>query len=295
MSDNRVLLTCDALNEPLSREIWFGGAPYDLSAGVDGVKLRMRHRDASVLVVDGDAVIVSPANGRVRYDWTVDDANDQGVYRAWWSVELTGGARYDTPEFDVIVDGHSAGNGVEFGQIALEVQRYIPFAWRALSDSEAYDDTLLLGIIEQEKHRLMETPVATSNESTLDFLVLEYLAKRTVLALYPAVLELWANTRITAQTREEQATYPDRLGATDKLHAQMMSDVFKLKPIVESIIGISELNAVGRVGGPRVSTQGLKLLTPGPEDYSPGGQAPPGTTYRRPIGIDPDGVPYMEI
>lgn len=46
---------------------------------------------ARVIVVDEAAEIVTPAEGKVRYDWAAGDTDTRGLFIAEWQVTFAGG------------------------------------------------------------------------------------------------------------------------------------------------------------------------------------------------------------
>lgn len=59
------------------------GTPVNLTGAT--VKFRMR-APGGPLKVDGAAVVVDAAAGKVRYDWTGADTNTEGLFHAEWPV-----------------------------------------------------------------------------------------------------------------------------------------------------------------------------------------------------------------
>ena len=86
--------------------ILIDGTPVDLSGST--VKLQMRQVGADTLDVDSAAVIVTPAEGTVRYDWAAADVDTAGNYAAWWQITSASALVQDTPEFLLEIREHAA-------------------------------------------------------------------------------------------------------------------------------------------------------------------------------------------
>jgi hypothetical protein len=91
-------------NPSISEQITINGSPVDLTGAA--VQFRMRALRSSVLKVDQPAVIVTPAQGQVRYDWATVDLNTPGQYLVWWVVTLAGKAQ-DVAEAIIEVRAHA--------------------------------------------------------------------------------------------------------------------------------------------------------------------------------------------
>lgn len=61
------------------------GAAVDLT-GNKGITFRMRRPGSSAYKVDAAATVVSPGDGTVRYVFSADDTDTDGVYLAEWVV-----------------------------------------------------------------------------------------------------------------------------------------------------------------------------------------------------------------
>lgn len=95
--------TAPSLPDTIKQTVNGVTTPVDLAGG--SVNFRMRSLFGSALLIDSPAVIVTPALGTVRYDWTLADTttaigSSPGPYVGYWYVTL-GSQVVQTPEFDI--------------------------------------------------------------------------------------------------------------------------------------------------------------------------------------------------
>lgn len=250
----------------LSDTIQTEDGPTDITGA--SVKFQMREVESATLKVDSSAVITAATSGGVRYDWGSSDLNTQGEYRAWWRVTFSSGRVQDTPEFALIVDTHTPGDGVEVGAIALRAREYMPVSYDALARDARYGERLIQNRISSVKYRLFATVVSPGLEATTyDLFVQEFVGKMSCLQLVPAAIEYWSDqhTSVSTTGTQESVAYPDRIRSLQALQEWLIAEVRRDKPDIDAVIGVT-IRRRGRY--PKVSTT-RELVTPDPGCFPP--------------------------
>ncbi len=232
--------------QPITDRIQINGRPFDLGSG-SSVKFKMRHADSDQLKVDEDADIVSETTGDVKYQWTDTDLNDPGEYLAWWHVDIGAGGDLDTAEFSIIVTKHSPGLRTTTGAVYRAAKSIIPVTWGRLENWEDYGDSLLQDQIENCKLRVFNSSVSATDEKNYDRRVIDYIAKLTVLYVIPAGMDYWLSQKqsVSATGVNENASYPDRIEALEKIYEKLLREISQDRAEVEAILGtsITEFNS----------------------------------------------------
>lgn len=238
----------------------------DLSGAA--VKFMMREVESATTKIDSSAVTVSAANGTVRYDWGATDLDTQGEYRAWWRVTFGSGRVQDTPEFTIVVDTHTPGDGVEVGAIALRAREYLPVSYDALVRDARYGERLIQNRISAVKYRLFATVISPSLEATTyDLFVQEFVGKMSCLQIIPAAIDYWTDqhTSVSTTGTQESVAFPDRIRSLQALQEWLVAEVKRDKPDIDAIIGVT-IRRRGRY--PKVSTT-RDLVTSDPGCFPP--------------------------
>ena len=82
--------------------------PLDLSDAL-GVRFIMRGTGSGQVKVNAGAVVVDPAGGVVRYDWSGTDTDTPGAYQGEWEISWPGDKKQTVPttsyhSIDVLAD-----------------------------------------------------------------------------------------------------------------------------------------------------------------------------------------------
>lgn len=229
------------------------------------VKFRMRALGSSVLKIDAAASITDAVNGEVEYDWVDADVDTAGEWRGWWNITLPSTKDQDSPEFVVIIDGHTDGEGVETGEIAYQARQIMPLTWDALSNDSRYGDRMLNTRVNYIKYKLFNTVVDPELEmATYNPFVVDYAAKCVALQIIPAAIEYWMNQQETVTTTGtfEMVTYPDRIRALKDLQDWLTAEVRAIEG--ELPPGTITPRKSGR--GPKIAN-GYDLITPNPQTW----------------------------
>lgn len=267
--DNATVVYVGSDAQPLQDQIKFGGRPLDLTLA-SSVALKMRYAEsANLKIASGVAAVDDAVNGRVSYDWTDTDLNEEGEYYAWWNVTMPDGD-LDAGEFLVIVGEHSPGIRTTTGAIARAARAIIPVTWYALERTNKYGDSLLQDKIEVVKMRVFNSVISVANEATYDVRVINFLAKLAVLEIIPGAVDYWMDQHITVTTTgtSEMVSYPDRIAALWKIYERLVGEIADEKPVIEDILDIPELAKLYQTP---VFSEGKEFMTPLPSkffDYS---------------------------
>lgn len=82
------------------------GEPFPIPDG-SVVTFSMREIATNTLKIDHEAaVIVTPIDGEIRYDWEADDVDVAGEYVGWWEITLPNGNSQDSDEFSISIGTH---------------------------------------------------------------------------------------------------------------------------------------------------------------------------------------------
>ena len=76
-------------------QLFIGGTPVNLTGAT--VTFIMRPKSGGAVKVNSSAVVVSAADGVVRYDWIAADTNTPGDFRAEWEVTFSDGKQQTFP------------------------------------------------------------------------------------------------------------------------------------------------------------------------------------------------------
>jgi hypothetical protein len=240
------------------------GVPVNLTGAT--VRFQMRRDLSAVLTVDSAATVTGATTGNVSYTWATGDTATEGQYIAWWKVTLSTGKIQHTPEFKVTIDAQTTyGEGTELGEIAYQASQLMPVSWNALSRDTRYGDRMLRTRTDYVKYKLFATIVAPTAEATYyNPLVLDYVSKEVCLQIIPAAIDYWMEQHISVQTTgtQETVTYPDRIGALEKLQEWLLREVRDLRPQLD---GVFTPRKKGRLPG--VSNDDVGVITPNPQDF----------------------------
>lgn len=262
-----IRLPKDATAPAFGDTIVVDGARFDLTGTT--VKLQMRRYSSTTLKVDA-AAVPDPDQvlnkGDVAYQWQPGDLDTEGIYLLWWHVQY-GGNEFTTPEQQVEIAAHQPGEILVFGSIAQRARRLVPTLWKALAEFDPFGgEDGLQATIEAVKQRELTTVPSAENESALDPFVQQWLAKLTVVDLYPTAIDYYSNIRVSIDANNERATYPDRLKALSDLVDQLAREAAAERSRAQAILG-QGASGGGGTSRPRVSTEGVPLVTPDPSRF----------------------------
>jgi hypothetical protein len=207
----------------LRDEIIVDGVAYSLTGAT--LSFSMRYEASQTLKISAAAATSpSPSTGVIEYAWQAADVDEQGRFWGWWTIDPISGAEFDTPEFLIVFDFHTQGQGVQTGAVAQKVKEHIPIVWDALSKDARYGDTSLQGRIDVTKFRLFGTSVSAATEATMyNPLVLDYVGKLSSLSILVAAADYWSaqTTQETITGTDESRSFPDRLKHVWDLYKQI--------------------------------------------------------------------------
>lgn len=261
---DKLILTINKTSPSLTDMLTFSDGSYMDLTGCT-VKFRMRPLGGSTLKVDSSATVSDPTNGEVIYNWSAADVDTAGEWRGWWNITLPSSKQQDSPEFIVIVDDHTDGEGVETGEIAYQARQFMPLTWDALSNDARYGDRMLNTRVNYIKYKLFNTVVDPEDEmATYNPFVVDYAAKCVALQIIPAAIEYWMNQQETVTTTgtSEVVSYPDRIRALKDLQNWLTIEVRAIEG--ELPPGTITPRAKGR--GPKIAN-GADLITPNPQRW----------------------------
>lgn len=163
------------------------------------------------------------------------------------------------------------------GRIAQEVRDEIPETWEALRISSNFGQEALVRRLERVQNKLFNRVLSEEEVGELDSMVLEYVAKKTVIELIRPGVDYWNNQPITVSAGERASTsYSER--------AKQLKDLGKdlLAETADMYVDISDLLTPGhrRVRSTPVVAQAgdtVEQYTPSPYDL-PTIYGPPATT-----------------
>jgi hypothetical protein len=236
----------------------------DLTVGPT-FRLKVRALWSDVLVINASMTVDIDADELI-YQPQADDFSDEGVYRAWITVDYGGGLVQNTDEFQINVFAHGPGQGMPVGAVYRAARALEPVAWDSLKAYPDYGDPELQRVIDLAKLRVLPAPATALQESSLDPRIIDYIAKKALVdnVLYAAI-SFWSNQFIQQTARgntEEVATYPDRIGTVESAIDRYREDLVRQLPEVDAIIG-----SVGnQYDAPALNDSG-PLLTPGLDEY----------------------------
>lgn len=248
---DKVIVTKDNRSPSVFDTIMVDDAILDLTGST--VKFRMRKIGTSTLKVDAAASLVnSPGtDGQVKYDWAAADVDTQGEYRAWWHVTLASTETLDTPEFPVIVDAHTDGQGATEGEISYQAKQFMAVTWDALSNDERFGDRMLQSRVSYVKFKLFGTIADPLAEATIyNPMLLDYMAKEVALQIIPAGIDYWMEqqTSVVTSGTNETVSYPDRINALEKLQDWLVGEVRSLRPEFEGQFTVRRKGRTPKVG-----------------------------------------------
>lgn len=152
------------------------------------------------------------------------------------------------------------------GAIAERARGIIPATWTVLSeDSGRYGDGLLQTVIDTTKERVLGDADAT--EDFLPLIVIDYLAKLTVLEIIPAGIDYWHREgpiSIGTTGTNEQESFSDPIVALQQLREHLLADTRRIWPDVKPLIAYARLSTAPR---PAISTLNDDFLTPSPQEF----------------------------
>lgn len=150
------------------------------------------------------------------------------------------------------------------GVIAQRAKEVMPVTWTALQADSRYGTVLMQGRVDYVKFRLFGTICADGAEASIyNPLILDYVGKEVALQIIPAGIDYWMEQHLTASTHgtQESVSYPDRVGALEKLQEWLIREVRSLRPELDDVF------IRRRKGGyPAISTT-EPLLTPDPQRF----------------------------
>lgn len=250
----------------LTDVITLNGSEFDLSGST--AKFRMRPALVQTLKVDAVATPLNQTTnkGGIQYDWISADLDTEGIYYFWWRVTLPNTSIIETPERQLVVDGHTPGQGVTVGEVFNRVRGHIPNSMTALSQDGRYGDIRIQQKIDVVKWKLFHTAIDPVFEATsYNPLVLDYLGKRATLEIIPAAVDYWTDNpeTVTSTGTDEIVSYPDRIDALWKIYDRLTIEVDKLEPEVIPYIPLS----VTRRARAAVDTRKEDMVTSDPENW----------------------------
>jgi len=205
---------------------------------------------------------------------------DEGIYRAWVSVNYGVGQPQTTEEFQINVFAHHPGEGTEIGAVWRAARALSPVAWDSLRGYPEYGDPELQRVIELAKLRVLPSTVSVSAEAGQDPRVIDYLAKKVLVDnVLSAAIDFWSNQVIQQTARgnsDEVVTYPDRIRTAENAIARFREDLERQLPEIEPIIGVSSSQYLA----PAVDDTGC-TLTPGLDEYPSMPVTIPGPWWRQ--------------
>lgn len=153
------------------------------------------------------------------------------------------------------------------GALADKVRSHLPESYRALTSASYYGEELIQDHIDDVKYKFFATVVsATTEASFYDRYVLRYVGKVATLEIIPSAIEYWMNQLISETTSgtDEQAVYPSRVAALEKLYARLASEIKSEAPEFNSFV-----NPIIRLSGasPKVDTSAEDLRTSDPKEF----------------------------
>jgi len=276
MPEDYVIVYVGADAQPLTDQIKIGGKPLDL--GSSDVYFKMREAETDVLKVNASATVDDSTLGKISYNWIDTDIDTQGQYYAWWHID-TGSGEINTNEFLVIVAEHAPGLRTRTGAIYEQAKGIIPITWNGLEDSPEYGDALLQRRVEVVKEIVLGSGVTPAQESSLNIVVQQHLAKQVVLQIIPAGVDYWLSKPIQISTAptQELISYQDRVKSLWEIYEMLLKQVAEEQDIIDELLDTPQTRS--NVATPEFSpavTDGFKTPVASdfydyafPETYSP--------------------------
>lgn len=152
------------------------------------------------------------------------------------------------------------------GAIAERVRGIIPVTWDALINDTRYGDALLRTAIDTAKTSVTGTNIAPASENTYPLLVIDFIAKISVIELIPAGIDFWMNEPIaeSATGTNEQHGFVDRAQKLADLREELLKETRLKAADIAALIGFVPTTSRTR---PRSSTQDDPFLTPSPQEF----------------------------
>lgn len=153
------------------------------------------------------------------------------------------------------------------GAIAERIQGIIPVTWDALVNDSRYGENMMRTAIDTVKTRVTGTNISPLSESTYSVLVVDYLAKVTVLDLITPAIDFWMNQPLAETTTgtSEVVSFTERVEALNQLRKDLLEETRRLEPQIAPLINYTTIK---KAPGAAINTLNDDFLTPSPQEFN---------------------------
>ena len=165
----------------------------------------------------------------VEYEFKKADVASEGEYMGWWGFVLKGEtAEQQTNEFPIVITDHGPGFGTNTGAIVDGAGDFMPVTFNALKNDPSFGDRRLQKYATLVQIRVLKTYVQPDEEVTAyELPLLDYLSKRTALALCTPGIDYWSRQPRTmnAVSPTEMVSFPDMISNLEKLRDRLVKEL----------------------------------------------------------------------